>query len=242
MRPDRVLALVRFNTSLLIASPGPILSRLLMPILMVVALRPIYQAASGSGGTVSVVAGVLVLVSLLTTGIVGTSILSERLWNTWDRLRSTAAGPFEILVGKTAPLLVVLLVQQVLVLVFAVFAYDLPVQSAWLLGLVVLVWGCAVLCAGFALGAFVRSPAALSAAQDIGSFLLSGLGGALIPLAVMPSWLQALAHLSPAYWAVSALRGALTGDPSTVWWGVAAVAVFGSTAAVIAVIAYVRLR
>lgn len=236
---ERVVALVRYNSSLLVAQPGPVLSRLLMPILMVAALRPIYQAAGGSGGTASVVAGVLVLVSLLTTGIVGTSILSERLWNTWDRLRSTAAGPFEILVGKTAPLLVVLLLQQVLVLVFAVFAYDLPVRSASLLGLVVLVWGCAVLCAGFALGAFVRSPAALSASQDIGSFLLSGLGGGLIPLAVMPGWLQTVAQFSPAYWAVSAIRGALSGDASTVWLGLAVVAMCGSVAASVA---YFRLR
>ena len=238
MRPDRLIALVRHNTGLLLSQQGPLITRLIMPIAMIAALRPIYQAANGSSGTVNVVAGVLVLVSMLTTGMVGTSVLSERLWNTWDRLR-TAASPLEIVVGKTAPLLVVLLVQQIAVLVFAVLVYDLPVRSLGLLAAAVLVWGCTILCIGFALGAVLKTAGALSAAQDIGSLLLSGLGGGLVPLAVMPGWLRTVAPVSPAYWAVSGLRGALGGDGSTVW---VAVAVLAGCAGLAGLVAYRRLR
>ncbi|WP_163573639.1 ABC transporter permease [Fodinicola feengrottensis] len=124
-------------------------------------------------------------------------------------------------------------------LVFAVSVYDLPVGSAFLLGAVVLVWGCTVLSLGFAVGAVVRTPSALSAIQDIGSFLMSGLAGGLIPLTTMPTWLQAIAPVSPAYWAISALRAALAGNAPAVWPSLAVVTLCGSAAAVIA---YRRLR
>lgn len=238
MRPDRVLALIRHNTGLLLAQPGPVIARLLMPIAMIAALKPIYEAAAGRSGTIGVVAGVLVLVSLLTTGIVGTNVLSERLWGTWDRLRASA-GPFEIMIGKTAPLLLVLVAQQAIVLAFGYFAYGVSFRSLGLLAAVVLVWSCTVLSLGFALGSLVRSPGALSAAQDIGSFLLTTFGGALIPLALLPVWLRFLAPLSPAYWAVSSLHAALTGDASTTALGLAILTLCTTAAATLT---YLRLR
>ncbi|WP_163504831.1 ABC transporter permease [Fodinicola acaciae] len=238
MRPNRTLALIRHNTGLLLAQPGPVVARLLMPVAMIAALKPIYEAAAGPSGTIGVIAGILVLVSLLTTGIVGTNVLSERLWGTWDRLRATAR-PFEIMIGKTTPLLAVLVVQQVIVLAFGYVAYGVDFRSVGLLSAVVLVWSCTVLSLGFALGALVKTSGALSAVQDIGSFFLSAFGGALIPLALLPAWLHVLAPLSPAYWAVSSLRAALTGDGATTALGLSVLALCTTAAATVT---YLRLR
>jgi len=35
---------------------------------------------------------------------------------------------------------------------------------------------------------------------------MAGLGGALAPVSSLPQWAQVVAHLSPAYWALIAMR------------------------------------
>ncbi|HEX5404881.1 MAG TPA: hypothetical protein VFX16_21540 [Pseudonocardiaceae bacterium] len=73
----------------MLREPGPLLSRLLMPLVAVVVFEPLYRAAMAGGraaGAGQAVTGMLVLFSLLALSIVGTSILTERSWHTWDRL------------------------------------------------------------------------------------------------------------------------------------------------------------
>lgn len=216
----RTGALARHNAMLMLREPGPMLSRLLMPLVAVVVFEPLYRAAMAGGraaGVGQAVTGMLVLFSLLALSIVGTSILTERSWHTWDRLRTTPLRPSELLIGKAVPTLVVLLAQEVLVLGFGVAVLGMRVADVGLLALAVLVWSTTLLCVGTALGTLLRSQAEFSAVQDIGSFVFTSLGGALVPLAAMPGWARHIAPVSPAYWAMSALRGAVFGDAGQVW-------------------------
>jgi ABC-2 type transport system permease protein len=220
--PDTVFrtrALIRHNLVLMLREPGPLLSRLLMPLVAVLVFEPLYRAAmpgDRSAGVGQAVTGMLVLFSLLALSIVGTSILTERSWHTWDRLRATPLRPAELLVGKAIPVLAMLLAQQVLVLGFGVVVLGMQVADIRLLALAVAVWSVTLLCVGTALGTLLRSQAAFSAVQDIGSFVSTSLGGALVPLAALPGWARHLAPASPAYWAMSALRGAVAGETSQV--------------------------
>ena len=72
------------------------LSRLIMPLVMILLLRPLYLSALArrgvQAGTVQVVTGMLVMFSLLALSVVGTAILTERTWGTWDRLRATSGA------------------------------------------------------------------------------------------------------------------------------------------------------
>lgn len=242
MPPDlglsRVGALTRHNAILLLREPGPVLSRLLMPLVAVLVFQPLYRAAMAeqgrAAGTEQAVIGVLMLFSLLALSIPGTAILTERSWHTWDRLRSTPVRPLELLVGKATPVFAVLLCQQALVLGFGALVLGLPVPNVGLLALAVVCWSLALLCLGVALGTLLRSQAEFSAAQDIGAFLFSSLGGALVPLASMPGWARVIAPASPAYWGMSALRGALADQPGTVLRAVVVllgVTVFAATVA-----------
>jgi ABC-2 type transport system permease protein len=209
----RVTALIRLNTALLFREPGPIASRLLMPLIMISVLTPLYRDAlmkSGSqAGSSQVVAGMLVMFSLLALSIVGSAILTERMWHTWDRQRATPAAPWELLVGKSVPACGVLLVQQVLVLGFGSLIFGLKVVDIGLIGLVVIVWVFTLLSLGTALGAFARSHSELAVFYDLGGITLTVLGGALLPIWMMPGWARVLAPASPGYWAMQALRAAL---------------------------------
>ncbi|WP_079139020.1 ABC transporter permease [Actinacidiphila rubida] len=223
----RTGVLVRHNTAVLLHEPGPLVGRLVMPIILLLALRPLYEQAQGPGGTSQAVVGSLVTFSLLALSIVGGSILSERVWRTWDRLRATPVRPAELLVGKAVPVLGVLLLQQAVVLGFGVLVFGMPVAAPGLLVTACLAWGLALLGMGSAVGVTVRSYGQLSTTFDIGSLFLTTLGGALVPLSTLPGWLRAVSPASPGYWAARTLRHAAAGDTGPTLRGAAVLLAVG---------------
>jgi ABC-2 type transport system permease protein len=214
----RLGALVRHNATLLLREPGPMLSRLIMPLVLITLMRPLYLAALArygqQAGTAQVVTGMLVMFSLLALSIVGTTILSERSWHTWDRLRATSATAPELFAGKVIPAFGVLLAQQAVVLTFGALAFGLTIASPGLLAVAVASWGLAILGIGALLGASVRSQSELAVCYDIGGVALTALAGGLVPLTALPGWARAAAPASPGYWALSALRAAIDGHPA----------------------------
>jgi len=161
--------LVRHNLLLMRREPGPLLSRMILPIAFLTLLRPLYLAAwhGGAAGNQQAVIATLVTFSLLALSISGSAILTERL------------------------------------------------------------------------GVIVRSVGALSASYDIGGMLLSSMGGALVPLAVLPHWVRSVAPASPGYWAARSLRSAFAGDTHGVLLGCL---VLAGVAVTCGAIASMRLR
>ena len=212
----RMTALVRHNATLMLREPGPVISRLVQPLVLITLMHPLYAAAlaaeGAQAGTVQVVTGMLVMFSLLALSVVGTSIMTERSWRTWDRLRSTRARAAELLGAKAVPAFALLIALQAEVIGFGVAAFGLCVPDPGLLLLAVTSWALALLGIGMALGAVLRSQSELHVAYDIGGILFSALGGALIPSAELPGWARMIAPASPGDWAMGALRSALRGQ------------------------------
>jgi ABC-2 type transport system permease protein len=209
----RTGAIIRHNTILFLREPAPLAGRIVLPLVFLALLHPLYQAAQGPAvGTAQAVIATLVTFSLLALSIAGSSILTERIWHTWERVRATAARPAELLAGKAVPVMAALLLQQAIIVGFGVAVLGLTVASPPLLMLALLAWTVALLGMGSALGVVARSPSEMSLGYDIGGMILSSLGGALVPLSAMPDWMRHVAPASPGYWAVSALRAALDGD------------------------------
>ena len=233
--------LVRHNLLLMKREPGPLLSRMILPVAFLTLLRPLYLAAwhGGVTGNQQAVIATLVTFSLLALSISGSAILTERLGRTWDRLRATSLRPLSILAGKAIPAYAVLLAQQVFVIGFAMACFALRVPHPALLLAVLLTWSCTLLCLGAMIGVLVRSVGALSASYDIGGMLLSSLGGALVPLAVLPHWVRFVAPASPGYWVARAMRSAFAGDAHGVLIGCL---VLAGVAVTCGAIASVRLR
>jgi ABC-2 type transport system permease protein len=230
----RMTTLARHNATLILREPGPVISRLVQPLVLITLMRPLYLAAlardGAQAGTIQVVTGMLVMFSLLALSVVGTGILTERSWRTWDRLRVTPARAGELLAAKALPAFALLVVLQAELIAFGAGVFGLHVPDPGLLALAVASWAFALLGIGTALGATLRSQSELNVAYDIGSLLFSALGGALIPAAELPGWARAIAPGSPGYWAMGALRSALRGQAgptvrdAAVLAGVAAVA------------------
>jgi ABC-2 type transport system permease protein len=130
----------------------------------------------------------------------------------WEMLRATPATPTELLIGKAAPVLAMLLLQQAVVIGYGVGVAGLSIAGPFLLLVALLVWSVTLLAAGSLLATLVRSNGQLAMLTSIGAIMLSTLGGALLPLSMMPSIAQHVAHASPGYWAISMLKAAVRGD------------------------------
>ncbi|MBN6053813.1 ABC transporter permease [Nonomuraea sp. RK-328] len=208
----RIGALARHNATLRLRDPGQMISYIVMPMVLMLVLKPLYVRAV-DGGAAQVATGLMVMFSVFAISLVGNSILSERTWRTWDRLRVSRAPAPELLIGKTLPLFVVMVVQQTVLLVYGCLAIGLPVppNPVYVL-LAIMVWAFALLAIGALLATVVRSHGELSVISDVGALTLSSLGGALVPLSIMPEWAQLAAHVSPGYWALSMMQAAVRGD------------------------------
>ncbi len=212
----RIAAIARHNTIIRLRDPGQMIAYIVLPMILMPVLKPMYVRAV-HGGTTQVVTGLLVMFSVFAVGVAGNSILVERNWQTWDRLRQTRATAAEMLIGKIIPLFVVMTFQQILLFVYGCFVIGLPVPHA--LGFVLLavvVWAFTLLAVGAALATVARSSGELGMISDVGAMVLSSMGGALVPLSLMPGWAQAGAHVSPGYWALLMIKAAVRDSASGV--------------------------
>jgi ABC-2 type transport system permease protein len=208
------LAIARHNALLTLREPGPALSRIISPLVLMVLLQPMYRSMfPGPEAAVRASIMCLLLFSLLCVSLVANSLLNERIWHTLDRLRATPLRAGGLLAGKAATPLAVLLLQQAVVLVVAVAAFGVRPHNVPLLAGMGLTWALVILCMGAALAAVTTTPSAVSAATDLTSLACTALSGALVPLADLPGWLRHLAPVSPAYWAVRGFDAALDGAP-----------------------------
>jgi ABC-2 type transport system permease protein len=212
----RIWAIARHNLLIRLRDPGQMISYLVMPMVLMVVLKPLYIRAV-QGGAVQVVTGLLVMFSVFAIAIAGNSILVERHWHTWDRLRQSRASATEMLLGKTIPIFVLMLFQQSVLFCYGCVVIGIPVpDSLGYVALAIVVWAFSLLAMGAALATVARSLGELGVISDVGALVLSSLGGALVPLSILPGWASVLAHVSPGYYALSMMQAAVRGDAAGV--------------------------
>lgn len=221
-RAGRTAAIARHQCVLLAEDPGPLIAFTLMPLVLMSVIQPMMNLLTRlvpdrvPNGTAQAAAGMAVMFSLFVLKLVGASLLDERAaWHTWDRVRSSPARLGEILFGKAVPMFVFLVGQQVVLFGFAALVYDLRSPAWWRVAVVALVWPVCILALGTGASTLVRTSAQLSAVGDISAVVTTVLGGALVPSAMLPSWMRWVGPATPGYWAMSAYRSALTSPSGT---------------------------
>lgn len=215
MSPRRFLAVARLNVLLQLRDPGVLVLMTLIPLVLIPFMIPSCRSMLaeegyvGATGAEQAVPGMAVLFSFLSVQTVVQSFFREHGWGTWDRLRVSAASGADVVLGKVAVAYLAQAVQLLVVLALgsALFGYR-PNGSAAAVVAVALLFAAALAAFGVALALWVPSEGtALSLANLVG-MLAAGLGGALCTVASFPEWAQPLARLSPAYWALDAVRAA----------------------------------
>ena len=140
------------------------------------------------------------------------SIVQERTKGTLIRLRMSPLTQMEILAGKGLACLFVCLAVATILQLLGRFIFGVRIESV--VGLALALISVAACFTGLMMGLATvgKSERAVSGAAS-GIFMpLAMLGGAMIPLFVMPSWMQTLSNISPVKWSIIALEGAIWRD------------------------------
>ncbi len=136
-------------------------------------------------------------------GVVAASILDERQRGTLRRLQAAPFARGAFLLGKVVPYFAVNLVQVALMFALgaSVFGMGLGRSPA---GLVVVSLATAAAATGLGLlvAALGHTEGQVSGIATLLALVLAAVGGMMVPVFVMPAWMQSLARFSPHYWAL----------------------------------------
>ncbi len=179
-----------------------------------------------------VVPGIVGLLSLVITTIVtGLSVAREREAGTFDQLLVTPLRPFEVLIGKSIPGILIGLTEGSFILLMAVYWFEIPLRGsigALYLGMFLF------LLSATGIGLMISSLAVTQQQGILGAFLFLVpsviLSGFATPIANMPEFIQHLTYINPLRYFLIILRGVfLEGDSYTLlvdqYWPMSIIAI-----------------
>jgi ABC-type Na+ efflux pump permease subunit len=146
----------------------------------------------------------MAIASLMTAAQI---IVNERKTRALQRLLTTATKRIHILLGHYLAIFVMIFLQFVILLTFGWIA--LKVDYMREPGAVALVAGSAALCIaamGLLIGVIAKNDEQAIGLSLVPMFVLSGLGGAWVPLEITGELFQAIGHLSPVAWAMDGFK------------------------------------
>jgi ABC-2 type transport system permease protein len=198
--------------------PSTVIFVIVMPLIMVALMRELFATAlrsegfEGANGSEYAVPAMAVGFAAFGVGYAGFTFFRDHGWATWDRLRATQASSVDIMVGKVLPTVGVTFVQLTLLFVLGGPLFGLEVSGSWLaLGLLVASVALTLCAFGMLVTALAKTMNQLNAVGSVGGMAMAMLGGAWVPVALMPGWAQAVAPVLPTYWAMRGFRDVILG-------------------------------
>jgi ABC-2 type transport system permease protein len=163
-----------------------------------------YNIVPGLIGTI------LTMTMVMLTGL---AMTRERERGTMENLLATPVQPFEVMLGKIAPYVVIGYIQLSVILAAAALLFQVPMQgSLWLLMAMIGLFMLANLAVGFTFSTLARNQ--LQAMQMTFFFFLPSilLSGFMFPFRGMPVWAQWLGEVLPLTHFLRIVRGILLKD------------------------------
>jgi ABC-2 type transport system permease protein len=170
---------------------------------------------------------ITLVVALILTSL---SIARERELGTFDQILVSPLRPFEILLGKLLPALFISVAESSIIILIALFFFDVPlVGPLWLLyiGLVIFLFSMS------GIGLFVSALSSTQQQAILGAFVVMLpsilLSGFATPVENMPQWLQPITDLVPLKYFLVIIKGVFLKDIdlSTALQGLAAMTALG---------------
>lgn len=205
----RSSAVIRHELRVLRGDPFPVIVLIVFPLLLMAFLKPAFRLAlvqhgyKTANGAEQVVPGQASVNAFFVVGMMSFAFFTEFGWNTWDRLRASAATSAEIVVGKALPRVGMSIAQFVVVFAVGIPLFDLHVRGpiVALVPLVVAFALCLVLL-GVLITALCRTVQQANTLSLLGVVFFGSIGGALVPISVLPDWARTLSPITPTYWAM----------------------------------------
>jgi ABC-2 type transport system permease protein len=141
---------------------------------------------------------VAILSMLLALTVTGLSVSRERENGTFDQLLVSPLQPWQILIGKMVPAMIISIGESTLLMILAIFLFDIPFVGSLLLlyaSMVVFLFSIV------GIGLFISSISLTQQQSILGTFVFITptmlLSGYATPIENMPTWLQPLTNIIP---------------------------------------------
>ena len=206
-------AILRHELRVMWTDPSTVIFIIIMPLIMVALMKELFATALRAEGFADVngsefaVPAMAVGFVAFGVGYSGFTFFRDHGWGTWDRLRASPASSTDIMVGKVLPMVGVTFVQLALLFLLGGPLFGLEIRGSWsAVFLLVGVLALALSAFGMLVTAVTRTMNQLNAVGSVGAMAMAMLGGAWVPVSIMPGWAQAVAPAMPTYWAMEGFR------------------------------------
>ena len=228
--------------------PLPLMVLIVFPVISMAFLKPAFRPAlvqnghPHANGAEQVVPGQATLSAFFIVSLISFGFFSEFGWATWDRLRASPASSLEIVVGKALPRIAMGIAQFVVILGAGILIFDLRIRgNAVAFAPLVVAFAICLVLLGVAVTALCHTAQQANAFAIVGMVLFGAIGGALVPLSVLPGWARAIAPVTPTYWAMRGFRSVIL-DGQGLGAVTAPIGMLLAMALLFAVVALRRLR
>ncbi len=237
MSPRISASIIKHEFRVMLTDPSTVIFVILIPLVLVALTRELFAGAlanegyEGANGSEFAIPGMAVAFAAFGVGYAGFTFFRDHGWGTWDRLRATPATAADIMVGKITPTVVVTVVQLSLLFLLGGPLFDLSISgSVVALALLIVTLAVSLSAFGMLVTALSRTMNQLNAIGSVGGMAMAMLGGAWVPIAVMPGWAQAVAPALPTYWAMEGFNDVILegGGMSQVFVPVLVMLAFGA--------------
>ena len=157
-------------------------------------------------GLIHSVAGTSVMMLLFSVAMIGGSLLDEKQEGMLRKLLCAPMHPHYILLGKMVFANIISIIQLIIMFVYAWLVFGLDIMHH-IPSLVIMIIAIAYACSGFGviLASFAKSRQQVQGFSTLIIMIMSAIGGSMIPLFVMPAFMQNLAVFSVNYWGIQGI-------------------------------------
>ncbi|CAM5315632.1 ABC transporter permease [Streptomyces tanashiensis] len=200
-------------------SPFQIFFGVLMPLLYLLFFGPLLTGLplgrEGDSWQI-LVPGLLLQLGLFGASFAGFSIIMEKGWGVFDRMRVTPVSRLALLLGRVLRDAALFVFQAVLLVLVAIpMGLRAPVAGILVgFGFVALL-SAALASLSYALALKLRTPQEFGPAINTLAMPAMLLSGLMLPMALAPGWLDVVSHLMPFRYLVDAVREAYIGHYTT---------------------------
>lgn len=198
--------LVRKDLKLFFGNKQDMLLTFALPIVFITLFSMIFGNMGSHGssdGLVQVVAGTSVMMLLFSVAAIGGSLLDEKQEGMLKKLLCSPIWPVHILFGKLVYAVIISVMQLTIMFGFAWLVFGLDILNH-LPSLVLMIFVTAFTCSAFGilLASVAKSRQQVQALSTIIVLVMSGIGGSMVPVFIMPEIMQKVAVFTVNYWAI----------------------------------------
>ena len=188
---------------------------------------------------------VALLVTVTTLLLTALAIVREKEIGTIEQLIVSPIRPFEIILGKFAPFIIIAIVNIVMVAALGALVFHVPIRgNLWLLALASI----AYLTTSLGIGLFISTISASQQEALMAGFMYflpaNMLSGFIFPIANMPAVIQYLTYLNPLRYYLVIIRGVFLKNSGFVvlWPQVLALFVLGAAVLIVSIFRFNKNR